>query len=382
MTPLFVRPERSALVNVRSTLLALLLASTAYGEDIAAQRARHDEIPLRNWRIPGPEWNAPEQRKIAPAGATDGQFVAVTPCRVVDTRLTGGGGQFSSQEVRTYDIVASTCGTNSNIPRNARSFSLNITVVSPSTDGHLIAFPAGLAQPNVSVMNYTGGQIIANAAIVSAGTSADTQGKISIYSYAPTHLIIDINGYFTGLPSTVSNLIQDDGSIGIGTTMPATGKKLHVVGDAQFDGVVSGTNIKAKYQDVAEWVPSTVDIPDAAVVILDPSHDNHVTISTRPYDTTVAGVVSAEPGLLLGEESDGMEKVATTGRVKVRVDATKHAIRIGDLLVTGEKPGTAMKSVPVNVNGAAMHRPGTIIGKALEPLSTGEGEILVLLSLQ
>ncbi len=29
-----------------------------------------------------------------------------------------------------------------------------------------------------------------------------------------------------------------------------------------------------------------------------------------------------------------------------------------------------------------MHRPGTIIGKALEPLSTGEGTILVLLSLQ
>jgi hypothetical protein len=29
-----------------------------------------------------------------------------------------------------------------------------------------------------------------------------------------------------------------------------------------------------------------------------------------------------------------------------------------------------------------MHRPGTLIGKALEPLSEGEGEILVLLSLQ
>jgi hypothetical protein len=29
-----------------------------------------------------------------------------------------------------------------------------------------------------------------------------------------------------------------------------------------------------------------------------------------------------------------------------------------------------------------MHRPGTIIGKALEPLDNGVGEILVLLSLQ
>jgi hypothetical protein len=30
----------------------------------------------------------------------------------------------------------------------------------------------------------------------------------------------------------------------------------------------------------------------------------------------------------------------------------------------------------------AIHRPGTIIGKALEPLEGGVGEILVLLSLQ
>jgi hypothetical protein len=41
-----------------------------------------------------------------------------------------------------------------------------------------------------------------------------------------------------------------------------------------------------------------------------------------------------------------------------------------------------MKSVPVDLGGTALHRPGTIIGKALEPLERGVGEILVLLSLQ
>ena len=74
--------------------------------------------------------------------------------------------------------------------------------------------------------------------------------------------------------------------------------------------------------------------------------------------------------------------VATTGRVKVRVDATRRPIKIGDLLVTSGKSGTAMKSQPLNVGGARLHCPGTIIGKALEPLAKGRGEILVLLSLQ
>jgi hypothetical protein len=68
--------------------------------------------------------------------------------------------------------------------------------------------------------------------------------------------------------------------------------------------------------------------------------------------------------------------------VKVKVDATRGAIKVGDLLVTSGVEGMAMKSVPVDLGGTQIHRPGTIIGKALEPLEKGAGEILVLLSLQ
>ena len=109
---------------------------------------------------------------------------------------------------------------------------------------------------------------------------------------------------------------------------------------------------------------------------------NEVTASTLAYDTAVAGVVSAAPGIILGEGSDEKAKIATTGRVKVRVDASGNAIRIGDLLVTSDKSGAAMKSEPMEMNGRHFHQPGTILGKALEPLESGRGEILVLLSLQ
>jgi hypothetical protein len=97
----------------------------------------------------------------------------------------------------------------------------------------------------------------------------------------------------------------------------------------------------------------------------------------------VAGVISLQPGLILGEEAAGRVLVATTGRVKVRVDASNGPIQIGDLLVTSGKKGIAMKSQPVMLGGVPIHRPGTLIGKALEPLAKGrQGEILVLLSLQ
>ncbi|HEV2765665.1 MAG TPA: hypothetical protein VGV38_21960, partial [Pyrinomonadaceae bacterium] len=137
-----------------------------------------------------------------------------------------------------------------------------------------------------------------------------------------------------------------------------------------------------KYQDVAEWVPTTQKLAAGTVVVVDAAGVNHVLASTSAYDTSVAGVVSAQPGLILGEAGEGKVMVATTGRVKVRVDATRGAIRAGDLLVTSDVAGVAMKSEPLLVGGRKIHAPGTIIGKALESLEKGTGEILVLLSLQ
>ena len=170
------------------------------------------------------------------------------------------------------------------------------------------------------------------------------------------------------------------GNVGIRTA--PTARALEVAGDAHFSGTVSGTNIKAHYQDVAEWVPATDPLEAGSVVIVAADATNVVTASFSAYDTRVAGVVSAQPGIILGEAGESKVMVATTGRVKVKVDATRAPIRAGDLLVTSDKLGVAMRSEPVTVGGVPMHRPGTLVGKALEPLASGTGEILVLLSLQ
>jgi hypothetical protein len=178
-------------------------------------------------------------------------------------------------------------------------------------------------------------------------------------------------------------IITNTGAVGIGTSTPSASAKLHVIGNIIASGSITGaTVIGAVYQDVAEWVPSSDDLAPGTVVILDKRAGNTVTASRKAYDTLVAGVVSAQPGILLGEGSPTKEQIATTGRVLVRVDASKGPVEIGDLLVTSDTPGTAMKSAPIDLGGVAIHRPGTIIGKALQPLPQGVGEILVLLSLQ
>ncbi len=140
--------------------------------------------------------------------------------------------------------------------------------------------------------------------------------------------------------------------------------------------------IYADYQDVAEWVSSTQALAAATVVILDPDKSNQMLASTKADDTRVAGVISVKPGIALGERCEGKVLVATTGRVKVKVDATRAPIHVGDLLVKSGKEGVAMKSEPLDLGGVPIQRPGTLIGEALEPLEKGTGEILVLLSLQ
>jgi len=116
-------------------------------------------------------------------------FYSMPPCRVVDSRinlLTSGA--LTAGVSRTLPILSSTC----NVPSTAQAHSLNFTAVPPGPFLYLSVWPTGQPQPTVSTLNDLPGTIVANAAIVPAGTS----GSIDVYASGATDLIVDINGYF------------------------------------------------------------------------------------------------------------------------------------------------------------------------------------------
>ncbi len=122
------------------------------------------------------------------------QFVTIAPCRLIDTRQTGGpipGGTF-----RTFPIPQE---GGCNIPATATAYSLNVSVVPTGRLGYLTIWPAGIdLRPVVSTLNSIDGRVKADAAIVPAGTN----GAINIYVTDTTNVILDINGYFAPVTSS------------------------------------------------------------------------------------------------------------------------------------------------------------------------------------
>jgi len=121
------------------------------------------------------------------------QFFPMPLCRVFDTRGANGtfGGPYLQGGVeRDFPLLASSC----QLPPNALAYSMNFTVVPVAGKhlGYLTVWPAGSTQPIVSTLNNPTATVVANAAIVPAGSG----GAIAVYADQDTHLIGDINGYF------------------------------------------------------------------------------------------------------------------------------------------------------------------------------------------
>ena len=76
------------------------------------------------------------------------------------------------------------------VPINASTAVLNVTAVDEAGTGFLTVHATGTARPNASNVNFYANHNMANTVITSIGTD----GKVSIYTSAATHLIVDVAG--------------------------------------------------------------------------------------------------------------------------------------------------------------------------------------------
>jgi hypothetical protein len=91
-----------------------------------------------------------------------------------------------------------------------------------------------------------------------------------------------------------------------------------------------------------------------------------------PAEVTPEGPVPAGEYLLLVVE----------GPVQVKASALGGAIRPGDLVSSAGEAGYAARAAEVEIEGASLALPGTVVGKALEPLAADQALIYVFVTLQ
>jgi hypothetical protein len=163
---------------------------------------------IADWPAP-PTWSPPRSEGLATMSASSPlPFIAITPCRVADTRGNGApiqGGIFSNSEARDW-TVGGVCG----IVQAAQAISVNITVTgSPPTipqGAFLLAWATGDPPPPggiTAIMTYGPTQTISNAAVIPLNGA----GQMTINVSHSTHIIMDVNGYYAATSSgNVSNV--------------------------------------------------------------------------------------------------------------------------------------------------------------------------------
>ena len=133
--------------------------------------------------------------------STTSDFVpAGDPHRVLDTRDATRTGVCTPtcDDLSAGEDFAITVAGQGGIPANATAVAVNLTSVTPAGVGWFTVYKSGTTRPNpVSQLTFASGQIIANATIVPVGAD----GRIRLYSSAPSEALIDVTGWFTTEPA-------------------------------------------------------------------------------------------------------------------------------------------------------------------------------------
>jgi hypothetical protein len=119
----------------------------------------------------------------------DGLFVPVPPDRYYDSRsvpnsIHGGGST----------VAVPLTGLPFSVPAGAAAVSMNLTSDQAAGPGFLTVYPADGSLPLASNVNFVAATTVANAALVKVSAA----GTMNTYVNVATHVIVDVNGYFTG----------------------------------------------------------------------------------------------------------------------------------------------------------------------------------------
>ncbi len=136
---------------------------------------------------------------FAPPSGTAGGEVALSPARITDTRPGSGQANAGSTLGAGSTLNVQMTGAGGVPMAGVSAVVLNATVTNTTAASFLTLWPAGLARPTASNLNWVAGWTRPNRVIVPISTS----GQISVYNqFGSTDIVLDVSGYFTDATAT------------------------------------------------------------------------------------------------------------------------------------------------------------------------------------
>lgn len=118
------------------------------------------------------------------------RYHSIVPARILDSRDgTGLSGPWSGNQSRDLQVAGV-----GGVPGDATAVVLNLTATNTTARSFVTAWPAGVARPWASNLNFEAGQTIPNLVIVQVGF---LNQRVSLYNFnGSVQLVADVVGYF------------------------------------------------------------------------------------------------------------------------------------------------------------------------------------------
>ena len=324
----------------------------------------------------------PAQKVVALVTPTE--YVPLAPARLADTRpgfttvdnVAAGGGLVGAGT--TLQVLVAGRG---GVASGAVAAALNVTAVDAGGAGFVTVFPCGEARPTASTLNITAGSTVPNAVIAKLGTG----GAICVFTTQPTHIVVDVNGFFplvTSLRSlnparvldtrfgqvTIDGLQQGGGKNAAGSVL-----QLQVGGRAGVpaDASAVALNVTVTEADVAAFVtvfPCGAPQPLASNLNVVPGVDVANLVVSRVGTNGTVCIFTSQAAHVVADVNGYFP--ATTGD-RPLVPARLLETRAGSATIDGDS------------NGAGLRPAGTVtivrvVGRAGVPV--GAGSVVVNLT--
>jgi len=255
-----------------------------------------------------PPSTAPQIDALSPSGSVSGDYVALPPQRICDTR-PGNPSDLSGQEAQCNGSgnagdplkggavrSVAVAGVGEVPSSGVTAVVMNVTVTRPTAGGYLDVYPAGSAPPVASEVNFSPGETVANLVEVSLGKG----GEVSFYDSAGTaNLVVDVEGF-----------VSDPADVGMLSTVVITGSNFGAMQGTGYvrladntNGVSWGAPGNVAYFRIESWSNTqiAIQIPSEsgwwAGVSWMPEPGDHVTATVYP----AGGGASNPVGFTIGD---------------------------------------------------------------------------------